>query len=120
MNLRPLGPEPGVGFADEVAPERKGSDSMDISGAAGGSNPRDGTPYEAEQAPDRAAIGRGADRLLLPERLLTIRDVAARLGVCRATAYAMVERGELPVVRIGSAVRVHPADLQALVVRRRG
>jgi excisionase family DNA binding protein len=61
----------------------------------------------------------GAVRVVLPEKLLTIREVAERLGVCRATVYAMVERGALPAVRIGSAVRVHPADLQALVARRR-
>ncbi|MFY3743496.1 helix-turn-helix domain-containing protein [Anaeromyxobacter sp. Red801] len=58
--------------------------------------------------------------MVLPEKLLTVREVADRLGVCRATVYAMVERSELPAVRIGSAVRVHPADLQALVARRRG
>ena len=34
-------------------------------------------------------------------------DVAAeRLAVSRATLYRMVQRGELPTVRIGSAVRV--------------
>jgi excisionase family DNA binding protein len=59
-------------------------------------------------------------RVILPEKLLTVREVAERLGVCRATAYGMVERGDLPAVRIASAVRVHPADLQALVARRRG
>ncbi len=59
-------------------------------------------------------------RVVLPEKLLTVREVAERLGVCRATVYAMVERDELPAVRIGAAVRVHPADLQALVARRRG
>lgn len=57
----------------------------------------------------------GSARLILPERLLTVRDVAERLGVCRATVYAMVERGELPAVRIASAVRVHPADLAAFL-----
>ena len=49
-------------------------------------------------------------RVVLPEKLLTVREVADRLGVCRATMYAMVERGELPAVRIGAAVRVDPAD----------
>jgi excisionase family DNA binding protein len=56
--------------------------------------------------------------VVLPEKLLTVREVAARLGVCRATVYAMVERGELPAVRIGSVVRVHPADLVAYLARR--
>jgi excisionase family DNA binding protein len=77
------------------------------------------TPYEAEHAPDRAAVGRAGGRLLLPERLLTVREVAQRLGVCRAAVYAMVERAELPHVRIGGAVRVHPTDLMAFVARLR-
>src|SRR5882757_1332412 len=33
------------------------------------------------------------------ERLLTVKEVAARLGVCRATAYELCERGELPHIR---------------------
>jgi hypothetical protein len=32
----------------------------------------------------------------------------------------MVERGEILAVRIGAAARILPADLQALVERRRG
>ncbi len=61
---------------------------------------------------------RGAARVVLPEKLLTVREVAERLGVCRATVYAMVERGELPHVRIASAIRFHPADLAAYLARR--
>src|SRR5690349_15084436 len=52
-----------------------------------------------------------AARVVLSEKLLTVREVAERLGVCRATVYAMVERGALPHVRIGNNVRFHPADL---------
>jgi excisionase family DNA binding protein len=44
---------------------------------------------------------------------------AERLDVCRATVYGMVERGELPAVRIGAMVRIDPGDLKALVPRRR-
>ncbi len=40
---------------------------------------------------------RGPTRVVLPEKLLTVREVAERLGVCRATVYAMVERGRLAV-----------------------
>ena len=41
------------------------------------------------------------------QELLLRMDVAAeRLAVSRATLYRMVQRGELPTVRIGSAVRV--------------
>jgi excisionase family DNA binding protein len=39
-------------------------------------------------------------------RLLKAKEVAAKLGVGRSKAYEMMERRELPVVRIGTAVRV--------------
>ncbi len=48
-------------------------------------------------------------------RLLTVREVAAQLGVCTATVYRLCEIGELPHVRISDAIRVRPADLEALV-----
>jgi excisionase family DNA binding protein len=38
--------------------------------------------------------------------LLTVTEAAKRLSLGRATAYQLVQRGELPVVRIGRAVRV--------------
>ncbi len=118
MNLRPLGPEPAVGFAAGVAPARKVSDAVDISRGQGASCPPGVTPYEAGYAPDRVSVGRAEGRLVLPERLLSIQQVAERLGVCRATVYAMVERGELPAVRIASAVRIHPDDLSTFLSRR--
>ena len=40
------------------------------------------------------------------ELLLRIDVAAERLAVSRATLYRMVQRGELPTVRIGTAVRV--------------
>lgn len=58
--------------------------------------------------------------VVLPEKLLTVREVAAQLRVCRATVYKMAERGDLPHVRMAGAVRVHPADLDAFVAQRRG
>jgi excisionase family DNA binding protein len=57
--------------------------------------------------------------LVLPEKLLTVREVAAQLRVCRATVYKMADRGDLPHVRIAGAVRIHPADLAAAVERLR-
>ncbi len=58
--------------------------------------------------------GTGARPPPQAEELLSIADVADRLGVCRATVYRMVWRGELPHVRIGSAIRIRPSDLQVL------
>ena len=46
-------------------------------------------------------------------------EVARHLGVCTATVYALCARGELPHIRILSAIRVSPADLDAFLVARR-
>jgi excisionase family DNA binding protein len=42
-------------------------------------------------------------------RLLRATEVAAVLGLGRSKVYDMMKRGQLPVVRIGKAIRV-PAD----------
>ena len=43
--------------------------------------------------------------------LLTIPDVAIRLGVCRATVYNLIYRKGLPTMLLGSIRRVHPDSL---------
>src|SRR5712692_3760290 len=60
---------------------------------------------------------------LLPERraeppLLTVRQVAERLGVCTATVYRLCDRGQLTHVRVLHAIRIAPADLTAFIQRR--
>jgi excisionase family DNA binding protein len=45
------------------------------------------------------------------EHLLSIRKVAARLGVSAASVYRLCERGELPQVRVSNAIRITPTDL---------
>ena len=60
------------------------------------------------------AVRGGADHLL------TIRDVATRLGVSTATVYALCDRGELAHVRISNAIRVAPTDLAAFVEQLKG
>lgn len=46
-------------------------------------------------------------------RLLRVEDVADQLTVSRSMAWKLVAAGELRSVRIGRAVRVRPADLEA-------
>jgi excisionase family DNA binding protein len=46
------------------------------------------------------------------ELLLRIDTAAQRLSVSRATLYRLIRSGELPTVRIGSAVRVSTAALE--------
>ncbi len=45
---------------------------------------------------------------------LTVRKVAALFGVCRATVYAMVERGQLPHLRLGAQIRFRTEVLRLL------
>jgi excisionase family DNA binding protein len=55
------------------------------------------------------------------EGLLSVRDVAARLGVCTATVYRLVGEGQLAHVRVLNAIRVAPPDLAAFIeAQRRG
>jgi excisionase family DNA binding protein len=44
--------------------------------------------------------------------LLTIPQVATALSLGRSTVYELVQRSQLPVVRIGRAVRIHVRDLE--------
>ena len=48
-------------------------------------------------------------------RLLRIEDVADRLAVSRSMAWKLIAYGQLRSVRIGRAVRVRPADLDAYI-----
>jgi excisionase family DNA binding protein len=45
-------------------------------------------------------------------RFLTVREVAERLRVCRATVYRMIDEGRLAAVRVSSgAIRIRAVDL---------
>lgn len=50
--------------------------------------------------------------------LLRVREVASLLRLGESTVKAMVQRGELPVVRCGRAVRVPRQELEEWVVQR--
>src|SRR5713101_6201436 len=52
---------------------------------------------------------------LSSEPLLSIREVAAQLAVCRATAYRLCQRGEIPHLRISNAIRVPQAALETFL-----
>ena len=45
--------------------------------------------------------------------LLTARQVAEQLAVSQRFVYDLAARGELPVVRLGGAVRFEPQDVEA-------
>jgi len=61
---------------------------------------------------------------LLPERraeppLLTVRQVAERLGVRTATVYRLCDEGELPHIRVLHAIRIAPGDVETFIGMRR-
>jgi excisionase family DNA binding protein len=52
-------------------------------------------------------------------RLLTVREVAARLRTSTATVYGVCERGELAHLRVSNAIRIRPEDLDEFLARWR-
>jgi len=48
-------------------------------------------------------------------RLLKADEVAERLNISRRFAYSLMKTGQLPTVRIGRSVRVHPRDLNEFI-----
>jgi excisionase family DNA binding protein len=68
--------------------------------------------------PHGAPVVRNVVRAVAPP-MLTVREVAAELAVCRATVYAILERGELERVWVGRSIRIPAASLEALLSRGR-
>jgi len=48
-------------------------------------------------------------------RLLKNDEVAEILQISRSMAYALMKRGDIPTVRIGTSVRVRPEDLEKYI-----
>lgn len=57
-----------------------------------------------------AATSRGK-----PSALLTAEDVAEYIGSSTRHVRRLIERGELPIIRIGKLVRITPDDLARFV-----
>ena len=54
-----------------------------------------------------------------PPKLITARDAAKALAICEKTLWALTERGEIPVVRIGRSVRYDPHDLSRWIEQKK-
>lgn len=52
--------------------------------------------------------------------LLTVSETAKRLKLGRSTVYLMAQRGDLPVVRFGAAVRIPAELLDRWIKQRKG
>jgi len=51
--------------------------------------------------------------------LLSVRAVAEALGVSPATVYGLIDRGQLPDVRLTrNGIRIGPAELAAFIARQ--
>ena len=53
-----------------------------------------------------------------PPQLLTVEQIAGLMGVTKRRVHTLVKQGKLPHLRIGSAFRFRPADLDAYQRRR--
>ena len=60
-----------------------------------------------------------ASRTTPLEPLLDVRAAAGFLGVSRRQVYLLLERHELPAVRVGQRIRFVPDDLRAYLERHR-
>ncbi len=58
------------------------------------------------------------NELTLQPILLTVPQVAKKLGLSRTTVYVLINREGLPVVRFGRAVRISAPSLQKWVEER--
>ncbi len=120
LNRRPL-PWQGQSGDGADGAEVQGSESTEGERAASRHRGARSAAERTQFVPPVSPRSAGALRVLdgLPERLLTAREVADSLGVCRATVYALCERGELAHVRIAHAIRVSRLDLDAFVASKR-
>ncbi len=53
----------------------------------------------------------------LQEKLLTPLEVAQRLSISKSKVYQLLQKGVIPVVRIGRSTRVDPIDLSVFIDR---
>lgn len=49
----------------------------------------------------------------------TLAEVRKILSIGKSKCYEIVSNGELPAIRVGKAIRVHRADLEAWAARNR-
>ncbi len=101
LNLRPLGPESSAGGSHGVV-------TIPVSRQASAiprGRKRRGSHLVATGGPDSNVLFTIPSQYpALSSDFMTIREVAERLRVCRATVYRMIDDGRLPVVRVSSGV----------------
>jgi len=106
LNLRPLGPEGPNAGPHGVAPGHLETYPVDNTGVEGGAGSHTLAPRPPVATPFGALVVHDA-----VGRLLTVREVADRLRVSRATVYRLVQAGALPVLRVSNSIRIPEAAL---------
>ena len=53
--------------------------------------------------------------LQMPERLMTIEEVAEFLQVKKNTIYKKIQRGQIPYIKMGGLLRFDPQQIEAFV-----
>ncbi len=118
MNLRPPGPEGAqteshgiaeAGFGSQPAEtiQEEQASILDPVAQNGSVETQFGAPVVRELPPDPGPH----------ERLITVRVVAARLGLSSASVYKLFQRGELRGMRIAGAIRFSPQVIDEYVTR---
>ncbi len=67
---------------------------------------------------DRSLVGDAIQPVA--NRLLKAKEVSETLQVSRSQVYRMMQLGEIPTVRVGTAVRVRPSDLEEFIKKGKG
>lgn len=62
-------------------------------------------------------IQKGSETMIMEEVLLTGTEVAQRLRISRAKVYMLIQRGEIPSVKMGRNVRVRQRDMEEYIRR---
>ena len=57
-------------------------------------------------------------KTMMERMLLTSKEAAKALNICERTLYGLTKAGELPVVRIGRAVRYNVQDLKDFIEKK--
>lgn len=55
----------------------------------------------------------------MSEKLLTVKQVAERLGIKTGTVYNLVSRKQMPAIKVFGALRFDPEDIERLIERGR-
>jgi len=53
------------------------------------------------------------------EPLMTVAEVSRQTRLSKPYIYGLIDRGDLPALRFGTAVRVDPADVKKFISERR-